>query len=156
MSCYKFCKPQFFWASVSCYALLGSIVIICFRWQTNLAAENHGQSAGGSASQSTQSRRRHKMSSSTWQQPGRQRTRCKKGFIELLLNYNKQLLSLQEKEIIFLHRQTSSKPCLQLVFTGFLCSHHVAFHSVYRKFRQISIWLDSYIGAIALTKKTLL
>ena len=60
VSCYKFCKPQIFWASVSCYALLGSIVIICFRWQTNLAAENHGQSAGGSASQSTQSRRRHK------------------------------------------------------------------------------------------------
>lgn len=76
-------------------------------------------------------------------------------FSELLLNYNKQLLSLQEKETILLHRQTSSKPCLQLVFTGFLCSHHVAFHSVYRKFRQISIWLDSYTGAIASTQRNL-
>ena len=72
---------------------------------------------------------------------------------ELLLDYNKQLLSLQDKENILLHGQPSCKPCLQLVMTGFLCSHHVASHSVNRKFRQISMfWIHILVQLHQLRK----
>ena len=36
------------------------------------------------------------------------------------------LRSLQEKENFLLRSQAPSRPCLQLVHIGFLCSHHVA------------------------------
>lgn len=47
----------------------------------------------------------------------------------LLLSLNNQLLSLQEEKNILLRSQAPSKPCIQLVHTAYLCSHHFARHS---------------------------
>ena len=57
---------------------------------------------------------------------------------DLLLSLSNRLLGLQEEKLLLL-RQAPSKPCLQLVHTG---AHHVAFHSVCKNSRHISMCLE--------------